>query len=92
MLTALMEEYKRVLLDYKVVLKTISDSEYIIVRDKITLDEDCKSIQTVTFHVVQSGYTYANYIQSVSKEKWLEYGEEIHTTEKAIKELDEMWK
>ncbi len=38
MFTALMKENRRPLLDYIVVLKTISDLEFIIVRDKVISD------------------------------------------------------
>lgn len=90
MLVALIEEYERALMDYKLILKSISEEEFIIVRDYETENKDCMSIQTVTFHVIQSGYTYANYIQSIFTKEWLEYDTEIDSINIAIKELGEM--
>lgn len=90
MLIALIEEYERALMDYKLILNSISEEEFTIVRDYETEDKDCMSIQTVTFHVIQSGYTYANYIQSISTKEWIEYDTEIDSINIAIKELNEM--
>ncbi|WP_431165572.1 DinB family protein [Tenacibaculum halocynthiae] len=90
MLVALMEEYERAIMDYKLILKSISEEDFTIIRNSVAEDPDCKSLQTVTFHVIQSGYTYANYIQSVSTKDWLEYNTEVITTNKAIQEIEGM--
>ena len=90
MLLALVEEYKRAAKDYIEILKYISDKEFLEIRDHKSKDPDCKSIQTVTFHIVQSGYTYANYIQSISNNNWLEYKSSMTTTKVAINEIEKM--
>lgn len=90
MLTALVDEYKRAVVDYKKILKNISNEEFNLIRDKEATDPDCKSIQTVSFHIIQSGYTYANYIESITSNDWLEYKEEISSTDIAIEEIDKM--
>ncbi|WP_420553138.1 DinB family protein [Tenacibaculum aiptasiae] len=90
MLLALVEEYKRAAKDYIEILKYISDKEFLEIRDYKSKDPDCKSIQTVTFHIVQSGYTYANYIQSISNNNWLEYKSSMTTTKVAINEIEKM--
>lgn len=90
MLVALMDEYKRASKDYIKVLSDISEEDFLIVRDHKTEDSDCKSIQTVIFHIIQSGYTYANYIQSLSNDTWLEYKLLINTTKTAIQEIKKM--
>ena len=90
MLIALIDEYKRAAIDYKIILKKISLEDFIKIRDEKTEDSDCKSIQTVTTHIIQSGYTYANYIQSVSNTNWFEYDKKINTTKFAIQEINEM--
>ncbi|WP_299157450.1 DinB family protein [uncultured Tenacibaculum sp.] len=92
MLVALLEEYKRATKDYIRILNIISEEGFLEVRDNEAKDPDCKSIQTVTFHIIQSGYTYANYIQSVSNNRWLEYKTTIDTTKNAIHEIEEMLK
>lgn len=90
MLVALMEEYRKAALEYKDVLTQLTSNQFIETVDKETKSVDCQSIQNLTFHVVQSGYTYANYIQSIQNENWLEYEEEIPTTEVGIVEIDKM--
>ncbi|WP_435262437.1 DinB family protein [Tenacibaculum sp. nBUS_03] len=90
MLVALIDEYERALMDYELVLKSISQEDFLLTRDDKTEDKDCLSIQTVTFHIIQSGYTYANYIQSISSKEWLEYDSEIDSVNIAIEKLGEM--
>ena len=92
MLIALVEEYKRATKDYIKILDNISKEDFLAIRDNEAKDPDCKSIQTVTFHIIQSGYTYANYIQSVSNSRWLEYKATIDTTKNAVHEIREMLK
>ena len=57
MLIALMEEYRKVALPYKQILATLSQADFEKIADAKTKDPDCKSIQTITFHIVHSGYT-----------------------------------
>jgi len=90
MLVALMEEYRKAALEYKDVLTQLTTTQFIEIVDKVTKYVDCQSIQNLTFHVVQSGYTYSNYIQSVLNDNWVEYEEEIQTTEAGIVEIDKM--
>ncbi len=90
MLVALIDEYKRATKDYIKILDNVSEEAFLKIRDSKTEDPDCKSIQTITFHVVQSGYTYANYIQSVSNDTWLEYQVPINTSQFAIQEIKGM--
>jgi len=90
MFIALMDEYRRATIDLKSILLSLSDEHFLILRDENTLDSDCKSIQTVVAHCIQSGYTYANYIQQTSNGVWLDYEEEITTPQFAVKEIEKM--
>jgi uncharacterized damage-inducible protein DinB len=90
MLVALMEEYRKAALEYKEVLTQLTTNQFIEIVDKETKYVDCQSIQNLTFHVVQSGYTYANYIQSVLNDNWVEYEAVIQTAEVGIVEIDKM--
>ncbi len=90
MLVALMEEYRKAAVEYKDVLTQLTTSQFVAIVDKETKSVDCQSIQNLTFHVVQSGYTYANYIQSVINDNWLEYEEGINTAAVGIVEIDKM--
>jgi uncharacterized damage-inducible protein DinB len=90
MLLALMEEYKRSAIELKQILNDLSQSLFEKITDKNTKNSDCKSIQSITFHIIQSGYTYANYINSVNKGEWHEYAEKIETPNKGILEINKM--
>ena len=60
---ALMDEYERAAVDLKNLIKQISRSDFEKIVDSITKDEDCRSVQTIVSHVINSGYGYANYIR-----------------------------
>lgn len=90
MLVALMEEYRKAALEYKQILAGVSQNVFEKITDEHTTDKDCKSIQTITFHIIQSGYTYSNYINSVSKRDWFEYIEPIETPKQGIEGIDKM--
>ena len=66
MVIALMEEYRKAAIEYKTILKDLPQATFERISDEETKDSDCKSIQTVTLHIIQSGYTYSNYIDMVS--------------------------
>ncbi len=90
MLIALMEEYRRSAIDLKQFISHLSQSTFEKINDSHTTDPDCHSIQTITFHIVQSGYTYSNYINTITKRDWFEYNESIETPLKGIGELGKM--
>jgi uncharacterized damage-inducible protein DinB len=58
-LGALMDEYERAAADLIKVIEQVTQSEFQLIRDTATEDEDCRSIQTIMTHVVRSGYGYA---------------------------------
>ena len=60
---ALMDEYERAVGELSGLLRRISDDEFVLVRDRETKDEGCRSIQTILNHVVRAGYGYAGYIR-----------------------------
>ena len=60
---ALLDEYERTIKDMKDVLKTVTSTELTTIADDKTIDEDCRSIQTILSHVVRSGYGYAIYVR-----------------------------
>jgi uncharacterized damage-inducible protein DinB len=66
---ALLDEYERAIKDLKYVLKTVTPTELITVVDSQTIDEDCRSIQTILTHIVRSGYGYAIYVQKQQGEQ-----------------------
>jgi len=90
MVIALMAEYRNSSIEYISFLNKISEDAFLKIRDETTKDPDCKSIQTVTKHVVKSGYIYASYIGSVIGVEWLEYDNEINNPKEAVLEIEKM--
>lgn len=90
MLIAIMDEYRKSAVEYKQILTDISQGLFEKITDDKTKDEDCKSIQNITFHIIQSGYTYSNYINTVNKRTWVDYAENIETPKKGIEEINKM--
>lgn len=67
---ALLDEYEKAIDELILTINDLSQDELLLIIDHDTDDEDCRSIQTILTHIVQSGYTYVIEIR-----KWL--GEEI---------------
>lgn len=72
---ALLDEYERAINNLILTIKDLNQNELELVIDPETKDEDCKSIQSILTHVVQSGYTYVIEIR-----KWL--GEDVSYKDK----------
>jgi len=64
---SLVDEYEKALEEFKSVLRGISESQYKKIVDTETENEDCRSIATMTTHVVRAGYLYAKYIRGAMK-------------------------
>lgn len=67
---ALLDEYEKALVELKSCIENVSENLLVKIVDNETKDKDCKSIQTILSHVIESGYTYVIEIR-----KWK--GEEI---------------
>lgn len=55
---ALLDEYEKSVKELKEVILELTTFELTKIVDEATKDKDCKSIQTILSHVVESGYTY----------------------------------
>ena len=64
---ALLDEYEKAIYELTLTINGLNQYELELVVDYDTKDEDCKSIQTILTHIVQSGYTYV-----VEIRKWLD--------------------
>ena len=62
-LGALIDEYERAVLDLKHLVERIPEDDFARIVDPQTLDENCRSVQTIMRHVLSSGYGYANHIR-----------------------------
>ena len=60
---AVMDEYERAAADLKNLIGKISDTDFVKIVDSVTKDDDCRSVQTIISHVINSGFGYANYIR-----------------------------
>ncbi|NWG28257.1 MAG: DinB family protein [Ignavibacteriaceae bacterium] len=60
---ALMDEYERAAAKLKNLVLNVSESDFVKIVDAETKDDDCRSVQTIFSHVINSGYGYANYIR-----------------------------
>ena len=60
---ALMDEYERAAAEFKNLISKIPEPDFVKIVDPDTKDEDCRSVQTIISHVINSGYSYANYIR-----------------------------
>lgn len=74
---ALLDEYEKALNELILLIENISSAELLLIIDENTTDEDCRSIQTILSHVVQSGYTYVVEIRKA-------LGEEVTYREKVF--------
>lgn len=63
---ALLDEYEKALSELKRTISDLTREELIHIVDAETQNEECKSIQTILSHIVQSGYTYV-----VEIRKWM---------------------
>lgn len=62
---ALLDIYEQAVSDFKKVIEDIPDNVLTVVTDPRTTDENCRSIQAILSHVVNSGYGYAVSIHNV---------------------------
>lgn len=72
---ALLDEYEKSINELKAVIADVTFDELIEVVDHETKDPDCRSIQSILTHVIESGYTYV-----VEIRKWM--GEDLDYVEK----------
>lgn len=69
-LGALMDEYERVVQEFARLIGSQSPEAFAKLRDEASPDEDCRSILTVTRHVVRSGFGYARYLREALGMPW----------------------
>jgi len=65
---ALLSEYYTVLQALKRAMEGISFSDLSTIVDSTTANPECRSVQSILTHVVNSGYAYCGYIRKVTKQ------------------------
>lgn len=63
---ALLDEYEKAIKELNQTISSLNSEQLLKIVDYKTDDKDCRSIQTILTHVVESGYTYVIEIR-----KWL---------------------
>lgn len=64
---ALLTIYNNVMSEFISYINPIAVDQFITIVDEKTLDNDCRSIQTIVSHIINSGYGYAHYIGNAIK-------------------------
>ena len=77
---ALLDEYEKSVNELKEVIIHLTTSELTKIVDNDTKDQDCKSIQTILSHVVESGYTYVIEIRKSLGENVNYFNKELLST------------
>ncbi len=89
---ALLDVYQQALSDLKKTVEGIADADLVIITDPQTSDENCRSLQTILAHVVNSGYGYATYINNLNSPRKERPAKVFRLTVKEfIHDLDEMF-
>ncbi|MEV4883918.1 DinB family protein [Chitinophaga sp. CC14] len=83
---ALLDEYEKAISDLKEVISTIPDHALTIITDPHTADENCRSVQTILSHVVNSGYGYATSIHNLRGPQLTRPAKTFHLTTNAYLE------
>ena len=62
-LGALMDEYERALNEYIDIVTQLPSERYEAILDPLTQDNDCRSVQSISSHVLWCGYGYADAVR-----------------------------
>lgn len=91
---ALLDEYQKAIEEYKAVLRTLSPQQFTAIADPLTQDKGCVSVQSVTNHILLSGYGYLYMIAKQFGDLPYERKKEADTStiETACAELDALLK
>ena len=80
-LGALFDEYERAAREFAASVTAVGDEQFAECLDADTVDDDCRSVQTVVRHVVSSGFGYATALRR-------HFGEEIDRPEVSLAAKD----
>jgi len=85
-----MDELERASHEFIRTIEPIEDRRYEEIRDSKTSDENCRSIQTIVSHVINSGYGYANYIRKAFSIDVVPYTKILLPLNQAVMKMREM--
>ena len=87
---ALTDEYEKALNELKELLLQIPDAEFLKVHNENT-EMDFQSARNIVLHMINSGYSYANYIRKRFGNNYVVPRIEVEKTNEGIAELDKMF-
>ena len=89
---ALLDEYERAFNELIKVISLIPDNMLVVIINPETADENCKSIQSILSHVVNSGFGYATSIHNAKRAKIERPAKIFHLTMKEyIQDLNDLF-
>lgn len=77
---ALLDIYEKAIEEFKEVIKDIPADHLTVVVDAETLDESCRSLQSILSHVVHAGFGYATFIKNLKGSSLTRPVKSFHTT------------
>lgn len=77
---ALLDEYEKAVEELITVISAIPDAALVTIADPVTLNPECRSIQTVLAHVANSMYSYAGYIHRFKGHSYVKPDKSFHPT------------
>jgi uncharacterized damage-inducible protein DinB len=89
---ALMDIYEKHIIEFSSFIENIPEEIYVRIVDEKTQDEDCRSIQTIVSHVINSGFGYANYLRDKFSIQKNSPERKLLSIEEAIIRLNELIK
>ncbi|MEO7313002.1 MAG: DinB family protein [Chitinophagaceae bacterium] len=91
-ISALLDEYERSLRHLKAAIETIPADALSKIIDAATNDDNCRSVQTILSHVVNSGYGYATSIHNSGGNHLARPAKVFHETiEPYLQDIDSMF-
>jgi uncharacterized damage-inducible protein DinB len=89
---ALLDIYEQAIANLKEMIRDIPDHVLTIITDPQTADENCRSLQAILTHVVNSGYGYATSIHNLKGHNTTRPEKTFHlTTREYAEDLDKMF-
>jgi uncharacterized damage-inducible protein DinB len=88
----LLDIYEQAITELKELIKDIPAAALVTIVDPNTLDENCRSVQTILSHVVHAGYGYATSIRNLKGSNIVRPAKTFHETiSQYLADLDDVF-
>ena len=88
---ALLDEHEKAMSEYLDFLERVNQEEFLKIVDPDTKDDDCRSFQTISNHVVNAGYGYCSYIRNQFEGPTDRIRVEVNEVTKVRSQLNDMF-